>query len=163
MVTESGLHDRLRIASGRRSFKEIGHLTGTHPETVRRYMQGQFPGVEFVAAFCTQLGLNGEWLLTGRGAMKVEDVRAHALREANASELLTAIAATLERLIDRVERIEVFLQTLETRLRVRTQPEPVNSPHEPARALPLRAQPIGQALAERSCPDAGGDPDAGGI
>src|SRR4051812_49952436 len=91
-------------------------------------MQGQSPSAEYLAAVCSALGINGEWLLTGRGPMRHAEIRSQALREANATELLTAMAATLERLLDRVERLEVFLQTLEVRLRASKAPDPLPTP-----------------------------------
>jgi transcriptional regulator with XRE-family HTH domain len=118
-VSAATLHDRLLAAIGDRSLRHIAELTGTHHESVRRYMAGQAPSAEFMAALCGALGISGDWLLTGRGPMKKADLRAHAVDEADASELLVAMAATIEKLIERVERIEVYTQTLETRLRVR--------------------------------------------
>lgn len=118
-VELTSLHQRLRAAAGDRSFRHLADVTGTSAESVRRYMAGHAPSAEFLSGLCAGLGLNGEWLLTGRGPMRAAEVRTRALREANASELLNAMATTLERLIDRVERIEVFVQTMETRLRAR--------------------------------------------
>lgn len=114
---ESPLHQRLSAAVGNRSCRHVADITGHNQETVRRYMAGQAPSVEFVSDLCRAMSLSAEWMLTGRGPMKLSEVRAHALNEANASELLSAVAATLEKLIERVERIELYLNTMETRLR----------------------------------------------
>lgn len=119
------MHDRLRIAASQhrsiaasdRSYRELGELTSTHPETVRRYMQGAVPNVEFLSAFATALEVSIEWLLNGTGTMRQREVRGYVLREASVTELLNAMAATIEKLISRVERIEVYIQTLETRIR----------------------------------------------
>ncbi len=111
------LHHRLRAAAADRSYRELGDLTSTHPETVRRYMQGAVPSIEFLSAFAGALGVSVEWLLTGAGAMRSKDLRPHVLREASVSELLNAMAQTIERLIMRVERLEAYMQTLETRIR----------------------------------------------
>ncbi len=116
-MTRSELHDRLASATGRRSYRELGDMTGVHPETVRRYMQGQSPSVEFLTALCAALGLSGTWLLTGEGPMHAADAKRAALGEAEAPELFTAMAGTLGELIDRVGRLEGFVQTLETRVR----------------------------------------------
>mgnify|MGYP001434154512 CR=1 FL=1 len=184
----NGLHDRLREAGGSKSYRHIGELTGTHPETVRRYMQGQAPAVEFVAAFAHAMGLNIDWLLTGRGPMKAADVKAHTLGEANASELLTAMANTIEDLIARVERLELFLNTLETRVRAAwspTSPVPghdaraaTSGDHDhgqgqPTPATTVEAKPRDAATHRRATllsdalpggprPDAGGTPPAHG-
>ncbi len=111
------LHDRLSAAVGKRTYRSLSDLTGVHPETVRRYMQGQAPSVEFVSAVCHALKLNGDWVLTGKGPMRRDEVRREALRAADPSELLAAIAESLEALTDRVDRLERFVQGLETRIR----------------------------------------------
>lgn len=116
-VNTTPLHERLSILAGGRSFRNLGELTDTHPETVRRYMQGQAPSTEFLSALCKATGVSGEWLLTGRGPMKQSEARGHALREASAAELLSALSNSLEALIARVDRIELFVQMLEVRLR----------------------------------------------
>lgn len=183
----SALHERLQLVIGTRSYRALADLTACNPETVRRYMQGQAPSVEFLAALCSALEINGEWLLCGRGPMRVRDVRAHALKDASGTELLGALATGVEGIAERLERLEVYVQTLETRLRaqeqgdltsrngVATRPttEPLNGtpllpapappastrsptsvgPPAPARAAG-RARRIGEAVAQRSRPDA---------
>ena len=111
------LHERLRIAAGSRTYRQLGDLTNTNHETVRRYMLGQAPSAEFLAAACSALEINAQWLLVGAGPMKSADIRHHALGEAKVSELLSAMSTTLERLMDRVERLESYMQVLETHLR----------------------------------------------
>lgn len=183
-VDLSPLHERLHEVFGDKSFRAIAELTQTSHETVRRYMNGQAPSVEFLELVCRSLGVNGQWLLTGRGPKRADHIRQHALGEANASELLSAMARTLERLTERVDRLEVFMQTLETRLRAASAPgsaaysvppagdrarhEPQTDQH-PARGLveragethaqslagfAVRAQSIADALAQRPPADA---------
>lgn len=165
------LHQRIRAVVGRRSFREVADLTQTHPETVRRYVQGQSPSVEFLTALCQKMKINSTWLLTGHGPMHETDVRSFALREANPSELLAAVAQSLELLTDRVVRLEAFVQTLETRLRAQSNPpssvastiesrpiahaHPTALPTPPAAAWP---QAIAEVISQRSNADAGGTP-----
>lgn len=153
-MEESLLHQRLRGVVGRRSYRELADMTHTHPETVRRYLLGHTPSVEFLTHLSQGLNLNGEWLLTGRGPMNRTDIRPQALREANASELLNAVAATLERLIQRVERLELFLQTMEVRLRSHGQ----GLSSEDGQAAPLhvstRVRRVAQAIPGRAPADA---------
>lgn len=111
-----GFHDRLNEAAGEISYRKLGRLTDTHPETVRRYMQGQAPSATFLTNLCRVMGISGEWLLTGRGPMKCSDVRSHALSQADPSELLTAVANTLTELCDRMDRLERYVQSIETRM-----------------------------------------------
>ncbi len=110
-------HARLNEAAGDLSFRKLGRLTDTHPETVRRYMQGQAPSATFLTNLCSVMGISGEWLLTGRGPMKCAQMRSHALNQADPSELMTAVANTLTDLCDRMDRLERFVQGLETRVR----------------------------------------------
>lgn len=112
----SGFHERLNEAAGEISYRKLGRLTDTHPETVRRYMQGQAPSATFMTNLCRVLGISGEWLLTGRGPMKCSDMRTHALSQADPSELLTAVANTMTELCDRMDRLERYVQTIETRI-----------------------------------------------
>jgi transcriptional regulator with XRE-family HTH domain len=116
MTTLSPFHERLVEAAGKISYRRLGKLTDTHPETVRRYMHGKMPSAIYVQAFCDALGVSGDWLLTGRGTRLRTDVRTHALKQADASELLNAIAETLTLLTSRVDTMERFMQSLETRL-----------------------------------------------
>ncbi len=110
-------HARLNEAVGTVSYRKLGGLTDTHPETVRRYMQGQAPSATFLTNLCRVLGISGEWLLTGKGPMKCAQIRSHALNQADPSELMTAVANTLTDLCDRMDRLERFMQMLETRVR----------------------------------------------
>lgn len=157
LVDLSPLHERLLAVAGDLSYRRLADMTAHNPETVRRYMQGHSPSVEFLSAICRQLDVSGEWLLTGRGAKQASKAREHALREANPSELLGAMAATVERLAERVDRLEAFLMTLDTRVRVMGN----EANHEPngsnvhALGLPRPARPtdraefVADALAQR--------------
>jgi transcriptional regulator with XRE-family HTH domain len=169
---EASLHDRLRMVTGDRTYRMVAELTEFNQETTRRYLQGQAPSAEFLAAICRVFGVSGDWLLTGRGPMRADEVRHHALREATAADLLTAMANTLTTLLDRVERLEVFVQTVDARLRVvpaQVEPKPTG-PY--GKAKPIRtnedavgsvnadasrvaADRIGRAVAQRPPSDAG--------
>jgi len=104
-------------AAGGNTFRALAVLTSHNNETVRRYMQGQAPSVEFVTAFCSGLDINIEWLLTGAGPMKRSELKSQTLRDANPTELLSAIAGGLEQVSQRLERLEMFVQSLEARVR----------------------------------------------
>lgn len=167
------LHDRLQAAVGDRTFKRIGDLANTHPETVRRYLSGHAPSVDFVSRLAASLGLNINWILTGRGPMRLAEVKPQALREANATDLLTHVALAIERLESRMDRLERYTQVLEVMIRQGNQPSPAvptsiepkpsESDHgEPAttteattNGADARARSVADALAERSRPDAG--------
>lgn len=177
MQSESALHERLAAVVGSRTYRAIAELTGTNSETVRRYMLGQSPSVEFLVAICEAFKINGEWLLCGRGPMKAEDVKSHALKTASAGELLQAMVTAIEKLTERMDRVEVFVQLLDSRVRGRenlaagSPPAPAVIPPErpdeqatPAaaetpRGSERRARRIADAIsagavAKRSCADA---------
>ena len=149
----SPLHERLLAAVGDRTYRRIGELTKTHPETVRRYLQGQSPSVDFVMSLCSALSVSGQWLLTGEGPMKAADVRDHALQDANPGELLSAIAGTLDKLGDRLDRLERFVQGLDVRVRGRGAAAHGASDGSGAPAqgteVDARARAIGDALTKR--------------
>ncbi len=67
MSDMTDLHDRLRLVCAGASYARIGRVTGTHPETVRRYMSGDAPSVAFVTALCRATRLSADWLLCRRG------------------------------------------------------------------------------------------------
>lgn len=145
------MHRRLETALEGKTYRWISRATGIYPETVRRYMQGQSPSVDFVSSVCSQLEINPQWLLTGEGPMRRDDVRAHHLAEADPGELLAAIAATLDRLSERMDRLELFVQQLETHLSLVSTEAPIHEREGTDRGLADR---VGEALAERSREDA---------
>lgn len=151
------LHDRLHAVVGPLSFRRLAELTGTNAETVRRYMHGQSPSVEFLTALCAKLDVSPEWLLTGRGARHASKAREQVIRDANPSELLGAMAATVERLAERVQRLELFIQSLDSRLRVALEASPGAS-YEHAETI--QPAPIVVAPGARAGPDPRAHPAA---
>lgn len=113
----TALHDRMKSMIGKTTFRALGEATNHNPETVRRYMSGQAPSVEFLSALVSAYAVNADWLLTGRGPMDRSEVRTAALNKAEPNELMAAIAHRMEDMCDRIDLIEVFVQTMETRLR----------------------------------------------
>jgi transcriptional regulator with XRE-family HTH domain len=128
IVDTSALTERLIAAAGDRTYRSLADLTGTNAETVRRYMQGQAPSVEFLAALCAALGINEQWLISGRGPMRANQLKTHVLKDASPSELLSAMAGTIERIAERVDRLELFITSMETRLRGRLAEPPALAP-----------------------------------
>lgn len=109
----SALHLRLTEAVGDMTYRRLAQLTETHPETVRRYMHGQSPSTEFLANLCRVLSVNANWLLTGRGPMRVEDMRLQTLRSASPGDLLTAMAGSATHMQERIDQLEGRLSRLE--------------------------------------------------
>lgn len=62
--------DRLRFAVERLGLKltEVSEVTGIPYRSLQNYLAGdREPKVEVLAALCANLGVSGEWLLTGQG------------------------------------------------------------------------------------------------
>jgi transcriptional regulator with XRE-family HTH domain len=150
------LHHRLRQAIGRRSYREVGELTKVHAETVHRYLTGQTPSTEFVIEVAEATGVNVGWLLTGEGPVYRKDVKLHALRDANPTELLHAVAQTLEALMERVDRLERFIMDVDARARVAStiEPRPDAVPGQPSdkHGQPANGQPSGGSPAPVATP-----------
>jgi hypothetical protein len=156
-VNESPLHERLRAAVGSRSFRHVAEMTDTNHESVRRYLSGHSPSVEFLGSLCKALNLNSDWLLFGRGPMKLEDVRSSVLRETPAPDLLRALTHTVEEVLQRMDRIERLMQTMETRLRVASEPAAGGTGHEHASGVVVsqRIARLADAFPQRSSSSAG--------
>lgn len=161
-MISTALHERLQVAAGDRTYRHLGELTRTHPETVRRYMQGQTPNAEFLAELCAALSISGDWLLTGRGPMRLDEQRAHALRGATAADLLAAMAATIERLGERIDRLETYIQTLETRMSSLS-PDPAVFTATPLQEEPGHGSLNGQSSAAEAGPRPGASGAAAGF
>jgi transcriptional regulator with XRE-family HTH domain len=155
LVIQSPIHERLVTVAGERTNRRLAELTKTNPETVRRYMQGSAPSVEFLSAVCKSLAISGDWLLTGRGPMKLDEVKTESLRQADPSELLSAMAGNIERLCERVDRIERYMQTMEIRLRARRNGDgqQADKPGEDDSPRVRKVKSVADAIAKRSRPD----------
>lgn len=94
-------------------------MTSTNHETVRRYLSGHNPSVEFLHALCRGLSLNADWLITGEGPMMASDLPEHAVNAADTPTLLTAVGAVMQKLDDRIDQLEQLTRSLDARLRAR--------------------------------------------
>ncbi|MEO1008197.1 MAG: helix-turn-helix domain-containing protein [Planctomycetota bacterium] len=144
-MERESLRDRLEVAIGERTNRRIADLTNTSPETVRRYLAGHAPSVDFIARLCGVLGLNVDWLLTGRGPMRVAEMGPDALRRANPTDLLTRVASAIEQLDDRVDRLERYAQGLEVMLRTGPKQPRRAETAAAATATSVEAKPISDA------------------
>ncbi len=152
-MSDSPLHDRLRQVAEGHTYRALGEMTGVHAENVRRYMTGQTPSIEFLGGLCASLEINADWLLTGRGPMRVSELPRQALHRADAGEIVRAVAEAMEKLHERVDRLEVYVQTLEARLRAGKESTKHDAGQTP-RSLSGRARRVADAVPERSDEDA---------
>ncbi|MGD9691600.1 MAG: hypothetical protein AB7G17_02030 [Phycisphaerales bacterium] len=125
-MDNSPIHERLHTLLGHETYRVIGERTGFHPENVRRYMQGQTPPIQFIAAVCASTGASADWLLTGHIIPRAPEER---IPKDHAPEhVLASLSHVVETLTDRVERLERYIQTLETKLRASAAPS--EPPHD---------------------------------
>ena len=107
---ERELARKVQVVCANRSIHEIARLTGTNPETTRRYVRGfSPPSAEFLAGLCMALGLSGEWILNGRGPAQSASFCDEVLRSASLRQLLGAVA-------DRVDVTQPSSKSLSPRI-----------------------------------------------
>lgn len=128
----SPIHERLHTLLGHETYRAIGERTGFHAENVRRYMQGQTPPIQFLAAVCASTGASADWLLTGHITPRAPEERAP--KDYTPDHVLTSLSQAVGSLTDRLERLERYVQTLETRLRAHEPPG--EQPHDRPDATP---------------------------
>lgn len=100
------LANRLVIATGDRSIRQIASELGMNPETVRRYMAGRAPSFEFLAAICRKYDVLGSWLLLGEGPRTHKEFVEQTLHEVKANEMLEMIARRLDSIEGRLVDVE---------------------------------------------------------
>ena len=88
---------RLRTVCESMRIAEVARRTGSHPETVRRYMSGHAASVSFLVRFCEAMDISADWLLLGRGAARQSDAMQDQLARASAQELCAVLAARIDR------------------------------------------------------------------
>lgn len=66
------LATRLKQTAGGVTFRQIARLTGTNPETTRRYMRSGCPSAQFVARFAEAFQVSTDWLLLGVKSSQIE-------------------------------------------------------------------------------------------
>ncbi|MEO1128295.1 MAG: hypothetical protein AAFX05_01150 [Planctomycetota bacterium] len=99
-TSATAIAERLEFACKDRSCREIGRLTQTHPETVRRYLRGGRPPACFIASFCSIFGVSADWLLLGEGPMLRTEISVCNLSQASPRQLLLALADQIDRIAE---------------------------------------------------------------
>lgn len=99
--------DRVREMVARFGHRRVADVSGVSHETVRRITTlGHMPPVRVVAALCSELGVNGDWLLLGEGPKFSANVTRKALREASPAEILAALTDQCGARIDQLTIVE---------------------------------------------------------
>lgn len=107
------LTDRIRIATGGRTVREVADAIGMHHETVRRYLQGHTPSADFLARICEVYRVPGTWLLLGKGPCSEVEARRAALATAPQSDLLGSLALRLMAMETRIQQLEALIGNAE--------------------------------------------------
>ena len=90
MLKSGNLIDRLKVLQGEKKQKEFAEWLGESPSTVNGYMTGfRRPGIDLLISLAER-GVNVNWLLTGRGAVYIE----------NSGRALDELPANLKRLVE---------------------------------------------------------------
>jgi transcriptional regulator with XRE-family HTH domain len=63
---------RLKQTAGQVTFRQIARVTGTNPETTRRYMRSGCPSAQFIARFAEAFRVSTDWLLLGVRSSQIE-------------------------------------------------------------------------------------------
>jgi len=96
------------------TFKALADLTRHHPETVRRYMRGQYPSLAFVLRLCKAMNISPHWLFTGEGSKTLAPTPPPGpFSEMPTREIFEAIATELDALVTKVERLEARLSAID--------------------------------------------------
>ncbi|MBL0927834.1 MAG: helix-turn-helix domain-containing protein [Phycisphaerales bacterium] len=95
-VSSTAISRRLLQALGTRSARDIALLTGFSAETIRRYLSGRSPSLQFVVALATRSDISLGWLLLGRLPQRRSQATAHAISQASFTELFKVLIERLE-------------------------------------------------------------------
>lgn len=102
----SAITRRVRVCVGSVAIAEVARRVAVHPETVRRYLNGQPPSIEFVQSLASRFGISLSWLMAGRGPMMERDVLMHTLSTATPLQLCQALGEKMAVIDERVTRLE---------------------------------------------------------
>lgn len=90
------------------SMHKLGTTLRINRETLRRMYADQKPSVELLARICEKFGISGEWLLTGKGPQRREELKKFALQEASPGELYQAVAQRLNCVEEQLARLAIL-------------------------------------------------------
>lgn len=83
-ASPAALTMRIREVCEGRTNIGIGRQTGTHAESVRRYVHGARPSLDFIIGLALAYGISTEWLLFGTGSKdRVDLIRPQSNGTAN--------------------------------------------------------------------------------
>lgn len=133
---DHGILSRLREVCVGRSFGEVGRLTGTCSETVRRYLRGiSPPPFDFVRKVGEVFGCSGDWLLYGRDDAIGEHAPLHpSVRRAATKAYLATLEERLHELATEAAQLRAALD----KHAAPGEPQPLNPDVRRATRIPPR-------------------------
>lgn len=90
------------------SMHKLGTTLRINRETLRRMYADQKPSVELLAKICEKFAISGEWLLTGKGPQRREELKKFALQDASPGELYQAVAQRLNCVEEQLARLAIL-------------------------------------------------------
>ena len=80
--------DRIAILRGQKTLNEFARENQTTPQNIHRYEKGRNPSADFLASLASQ-GININWVLTGKGPVRLKKKKNAKSEIVLASELET--------------------------------------------------------------------------
>ncbi|PHQ78545.1 MAG: hypothetical protein COB69_09750 [Phycisphaera sp.] len=71
----AGISERLKEVTAGHSCKQIAEMYGISSESIRRYLRGGRPSVQFLIDVALQTETSLDWLILGRGARNYKDAK----------------------------------------------------------------------------------------
>jgi len=92
------------------SLRALARATGQNAETVRRYMKGAMPSMQFLGMVCEAFEVEPQWLLLGEGPRERSATTETQPDEAGVPRILLAIKAGVDQISQRLDTIESALR-----------------------------------------------------
>jgi len=96
--------------AGHLSLRALARATGQNAETVRRYMKGAMPSMQFLGMVCEVFEVEPQWLLLGEGPRERSAAVDADPDETGTPPILLAIKAGVDQLNRRMDVIESALR-----------------------------------------------------
>lgn len=100
---------RIRMATRGHTGRQVAAIVGMNHETVRRYLKGANPSIEFIKQVCVHYGVLADWLVLGDGPRTREDLKDELLEGLDSERFAEAWAERFTRFENRLVAIEHLL------------------------------------------------------
>ncbi|GEM_PF-4642813 len=110
-MNDPNLTARIRVATKGQNTREVSYTTGVNRESVRRYLKGGKPSVEFIRQVCLRYNVLADWLILGEGPRTREELKSELLADLDSDRFAEAWAERFARVESRLIAIEHILTT----------------------------------------------------